>query len=455
MAKEILVDRYGRPVPQYFNPANDQYEYLYGSDGALHVKLVPYGAAIAAELSVSQRDIVARAIDDIIDTIGLENIACFLPMWENSGSELCDLIDPSLKFRVNGATPGVIGPFGSAWAFDGVNDYIEEAPAIETAVGTEEAALDSSTKMLAQRIKFRNPKRPIAFVRLRLKRVGSPVADLSVELREDSGGVPAATAVATSEQVMPAGSVATSLFDTGFAFNPAFSPRSDKTYWIVLKATNVTTLDDSNYVSWSYDSAGAYGEPRAVFNGAEWTARSGQSHAFKIYYEHLQVTEGTWIVAFKPLFVSPPLFSNVFSQTHTTSGLVARIFDVQLSNVNGLWRFRDRSASSITEIVFNREINLDRFVVAGYTFSAQASSNKLLVYWNGRVVAAASGTAGEASRAPTAPLTIGAIQTSSYLGAYFLGHIGGLIVARTPLTQQQIANVTRHVLALRRYKIGV
>jgi len=72
MAKEILVDRYGRPVPQYLNPANDKYEYLYGSDGALHVKLVS-GTAVAAELSVSRRDIVARAIDDIINTIGLEN----------------------------------------------------------------------------------------------------------------------------------------------------------------------------------------------------------------------------------------------------------------------------------------------------------------------------------------------------------------------------------------------
>ncbi|GIV64543.1 MAG: hypothetical protein KatS3mg045_1882 [Bellilinea sp.] len=112
MAREILVDRYGRPVPQYLNPANDQYEHLYGSDGALHVKLVSGGEAVAAELTSSQKEVVARAIDGIIDTIGLENIACFLPMWENTGTELRDLIHPDLRFRVWGATPGVVGPFG-------------------------------------------------------------------------------------------------------------------------------------------------------------------------------------------------------------------------------------------------------------------------------------------------------------------------------------------------------
>jgi len=448
MAKEILVDRYGRPVPQYFNPANDQYEYLYGSDGALHVKLVPYGAAIAAELSVSQRDIVARAIDDIINTIGLENIACFLPMWETSGSELRDLIHPSLKFRVNGATPGVIGPFGSAWAFDGVDDYIEEAPAVETARGTAEAALDAGNKMLAQRLKVGQLLRPVAIVRLSLRRVGSPSGTFAVELREDSGGVPGSTVVATSAAWSPSVISTTTTF-IGFSFSPPVALDRNKQYWVVLKWQSATTVDAANHVKWTYDSTGAYGEPRAAYDGTAWAATTGQSHGVMVYYDHFALTEGSYILAVKPLVASPNLRRFMSHAIYNHPGNVgARLFEAY-SSTPAAWRF---SESVIGSLNVYRETNFDRYVVLALTISQAASTDKVVGYWNGEKVGAVSGTAGQASTPPVMPLTLGASQVF-VTSAYAVGHIGGLIVARTPLTQQQIANVTRHFLALRRYKV--
>jgi hypothetical protein len=340
-SKLLVGDQFNRPAPQYYNPVTDQYEYLYGSDGALHVKLVPYGAAIAAELSVSQRDIVARAIDDIIDTIGLENIACFLPMWENSGSELRDLIDPSLKFRVNGATPGVIGPFGSAWAFDGVNDYIEEAPAIETAMGTAEAALDAPGKMLAQRLKVGQLLRPVAIVRLSLRRVGSPSGTLAVELREDSGGVPGSTVVATS-LAWAASVITTTTAFIGFSFSPPVALDRNKQYWVVLKWQSATTVDAANHVRWTYDSTGAYGEPRAAYDGTAWAATTGQSHGVMVYYDHLALTEGSYILAVKPLVASPNLSRFMSHAIYNNPNSVgARFFEAYYGVVRlrrgGLW----------------------------------------------------------------------------------------------------------------------
>jgi hypothetical protein len=99
-----------------------------------------------------------------------------------------------------------------------------------------------------------------------------------------------------------------------------------------------------------------------------------------------------------------------------------------------------------------RETNFDRYVVLALTISKAASTDKVVGYWNGEKVGAVSGTAGQASSPPVMPLTLGASQLFTPF-TYAVGHIGGLIVARTPLTQQQIANVTRHVLALRRYKV--
>jgi hypothetical protein len=449
-SKLLVGDQFNRPAPQYYNPVTDQYEYLYGSEGALHVKLVPSGAAIAAELSVSQRDIVARAIDDIIDTIGLENIACFLPMWENSGSELRDLIDPSLKFRVNGATPGVIGPFGSAWAFDGVNDYIEEAPAIETAAGTAEAALDAGNKMLAQRLKPGQLLRPVAIVRLSLRRVGSPSGTLVVELREDSGGVPGSTVVATS-LVWAASVITTTTAFIGFSFSPPVTLDHDKQYWLVLKWQSATTVDAANHVTWTYDSTGVYGEPRAAYDGTAWAATTGQSHGFMVYYDHLALTEGSYILSVKPLVALPNIGWFMSHAIYDGPNFVgARFFEVYGVSTPAAWRFVE---SKVGSMYVYRETNFDRYVVLALTISRAASTDKFVGYWNAEKVGAVSGTAGQASSPPYMPLTLGASQLSTP-STYAVGHIGGLIVARTPLTQQQIANVTRHVLALRRYKVS-
>jgi hypothetical protein len=449
MAKEILVDRYGRPVPQYFNPANDQYEYLHGSEGALHVKLVS-GVAIAAELSVSQRDIVSRAIDEIINTIGLENIACFLPMWETSGSELRDLIHPDLKFRVFGATPGVVGPFGYGWAFDGINDYMEEAPAIETAGGTAEAALDAPGKMLAQRLKLGQPLRPVAIVRLRIRRVGSPSGNLVVEIREDAGGVPGSTVVATS-LAWAASVIPTTATFVGFSVSPPVALDRNKQYWVVLKWQSATTVDAANYITWTYDSSGAYGEPRAAYDGTAWAATTGQSHGVMVYYDHLVLTEGSYILAVKPLVASPSLrrFMAQTAQSQYANSIGLRAFETYVSSTPAAWRF--------TVTVFGssniyRETNFERYVVLALTISRAASTDKVVGYFNGEKVGAVSGTAGQAATPPAMPLTLGASQAFAP-SSYAVGHIGGLIVARTPLTQQQIANVTRHFLALRRYKV--
>lgn len=449
-SKLLVGDQFNRPAPQYYNPVTDQYEYLHGSDGALHAKLIS-GTAIAAELSVSQRDIVARAIDEIINTIGLENIACFLPMWENTGTELRDLINPDLRFRVVGATPGVAGPFGYGWAFDGINDYIEEAPAFETAVGTGEAALDAPGKMLAQRIKPRQVERPVFLVAFYLKKVGNPSGNLVAELRNDSSSGPGSTVIATSTVRILTG-IGSASWHGLFAFSPPAGLDLDKTYWLILRWQDPasTTADAANYVSWIYDSAGAYGEPRAVYDGTAWTVTSGQSHTFALWADHLYLPEWTYIVAAKPLVVIDA-YSLVFSHSaNLTRGVMINRAEAGTTP----WRLMNGidGVSNIVDVRRNRV--WDRFVVAAMSWSQAASTNKFSAYFNGQFVGGVNGTAGAASNPAAYSLHIGAHRHYFGRGPFFLGHIGGLIIARVPLTPQQIANVTRHLLSLRRYGVA-
>jgi hypothetical protein len=51
--KGLITDAFKKPVPQYFNPSTDQYEPIYGSDGASLVKINGRKTALAGKTNVT------------------------------------------------------------------------------------------------------------------------------------------------------------------------------------------------------------------------------------------------------------------------------------------------------------------------------------------------------------------------------------------------------------------
>ena len=106
----------------------------------------------AWKMTTSQKDAVKYTIDNIIATIGLENIRLFLPMRETEGMLLRDLINPDINFKVSGATFGQPGPLGNCLSFDGVNDYCVQNNIAANRTGGNEQNLAAPTAVAVQKL---------------------------------------------------------------------------------------------------------------------------------------------------------------------------------------------------------------------------------------------------------------------------------------------------------------
>ncbi len=82
-------------------------------------------------MTQAQKDIVARAYENILNEIGIDNTLLFLPMSETEGNTAYDLINRDIRFKINGATLGVQTPLGHGMSFDGVSNYVEQMPRTE------------------------------------------------------------------------------------------------------------------------------------------------------------------------------------------------------------------------------------------------------------------------------------------------------------------------------------
>lgn len=65
--KSIIKDVNGKPVPQYWNPATEQYEVIESTDGKLKVNMVDSeGNEIQSQLLVDQ---IANKINELIQVV--------------------------------------------------------------------------------------------------------------------------------------------------------------------------------------------------------------------------------------------------------------------------------------------------------------------------------------------------------------------------------------------------
>lgn len=140
----------------------------------------------------------------------------------------------------------------------------------------------TANTMLAQGFRLSGSGR-VVYADLRLRRVGSPVGNLWVELRADNAGVPGAV-LATSHRVDVAKLSAVGDNSIRFTF-PSTDPflSSTPTQYHVSCAGD-WAIDGLNYIQWRADStAGTYtGGAKSSWNGTVWTADADDDLYFSI-----------------------------------------------------------------------------------------------------------------------------------------------------------------------------
>ena len=219
--------------------------------------------SLAKRVTQAKKDIVAKATDDIINTIKLENIKMFLRMDEVSGATAYDLINRDIQFDIRG-NPLLAqnGPFGNCIYFDGADDYLIQKPITRNfqSVGLLWGVLDTANTKIATRMNAISTVPGI--VRLRLKRVGTlDSATLKVSIYGDSADAPGTLVASATSETLACTQVGTTSEERGFVFNDTTLYMSkDKKYWLVLEYDDSTGVDASNYVAWAYEKDNTYGE---------------------------------------------------------------------------------------------------------------------------------------------------------------------------------------------------
>jgi hypothetical protein len=396
------------------------------------------------------KDVAMRAYENIVDIIGAENILMFVPGWETSGSVLKDLLNPDIQFDVVGATLGQTGLLHPVPNFDGVNDYCVQKAKTEATTHNAQVDLTSGTMKAAQKLVTLNCG--LGFVNLYLIKTGAPSAQLKVDIVEDSAGVPGSTVVWSSNAKWTSDIDASTVWCIGFDRSaPAQLVRS-KTYWLVLYYSSVTTVDASNYVSWRLDNAGAYGQPRATYDGVTWTVTSGQSHAFHLYGDELIVTDDASFVGvgkFGASNITQILMSMVGKQGDWT--LLSVRYQYQYG-VQSIWK--DSAGNNL--IVDSNRFSLNVHEVIASTFSKVNAAAKAKLYLNGKLENTADGIANNGLRQVQYPAAfstyIGFIGPSSQ---WMQGPAGPWIWTKNELMATQVAKITNQLLALRRLQEAV
>jgi hypothetical protein len=398
----------------------------------------------AVPMTQSQKDIVARAVDAVVDTIGAENIKLFLPMWETSGTKAYDLLRRDLTFSYVGPTLGQSGVFGSCPLFDGSNDYVIQDPVTEASAGASDYNLTSGTGKAATRMAAiaTNP----GFVRLKLKRTGTlSSATVRVVIYSESGAFVPDAAVSNGAS----DSLACSIIDTtygfyGFAFPTPSDSQKDRKYFIVLEYVNATGVDASNYISWQYETgANTYGEKRATYDGSAWTGVVSENHVFGLWSNDLAFGDDYSIIALAKNTSTNPLITKPVIRLTGGSAAVAGL------NIGAYtYCFGNDGTSRLAEY-YHWSTSFDAY---GMTFTKAASTAKIKGYHNGAYVANENGTGATANLASAHPVSIGGkMETNGAFTTYWQGLIGPVIIAKNALSDANMAKVSHNLLALRKY----
>lgn len=397
----------------------------------------------------AQRDIIATTIDNIVDTIGQENILMFLPMWENVGTKIYDLINKDLSFTVIDPAFGQLSPFGQNIFFNGTTSIATEDPIPEAyhITGSTNQSMQSPTAVAAQKVKA--IANYVAKARVKLVKVGSPDGSIKLEIRATKDGSAIAggvsVAVACSE-------IATTVDMRGFAFNAIPVLQKNTQYYLAVVYDGNSNADSSNYIAVAYDSSGGYGQGRHHYDGAAWTDTAGQDYVFELYSNHLDLPDDFMIISLAEVNHSTLGQRNVFGATTTFAGGLPQL----CYRSEGLVRAQFSEAAAAINADYYKVPS--EFIAWATSWEKALSTAKLKLYANGKFVASTNGTA-EASHAKMVqPFCIGGRKLASgTTDGFFMGQIGPVIMAKLPSTNaaQAIGKVSSDLVVLRKYGVNV
>jgi hypothetical protein len=414
----------------------------------------------AIPMTQAQKDIIAKAIDDVVNTIGLDYINVFLPCNEKSGTVLKDLIRPEKVFDVSGATLGIGNyGFGSVVSFDGVNDLVLERPSFQYANSSSYIELNSGSLKLAQRLPFVSCM--VTNVILHLQIVGSlPSAKLVVKLVRESNGVPGTTEIAVSSE-LPCSVLSDTntnpkrrhfLFSSPTQIRWSAGINESARTWFVLEYSNATGVDTSNYVKVFYDTTGV-SEPMAQYNGTNWTVNSSASLYHMVYddYWYPAVNSDVSIITGLgnvPETTGAKTLVTIPSIGMTTGGYTASaVFFQSAHNILSWWTLSGYFGNY-----------LSNYGVTVVTSSYAASTGKNKLYINGRLVKTSDGTANTGLieyRTFGILFGVGLKRFDLYYDWYGSGYVGPFILCNRILSSSEVSKVSNAILQLRKYRVGV
>lgn len=406
----------------------------------------------AVPTTQAQKDITAKAIDNIISTIGLENIKLFLPMWEASGSKAYDLINRDLTFTINGATLAQSGLLGNCMSFDGSNDYLIQDPVtVSNLTGTTDRTIISATSKRGQILEPISTT--IKFVRLRLKLVGSlPDASVVAKIYSVSGGV-ADSLLATSE-ALACSEIGTSYENRGFVFTTALNVQKGSSYAITLEYADGTAVDASNYVSWASTARSEYEYDRLFDSGAGWSASSDGSMCFDLYNNDLTLDEDYSIISVFNRLGTTVKDAWVYSCCGMVPVYGSSII-MGLTYMSAGYMYARACDGSIRTLPIYKYPS-GVFNVMATTFSKANSTGKIKTYLNGKPEYSQDGTADTAQTPNAQPFTFGAyVSLNGALSAHINANLGMQIITKSELSASAIAAVTAELLGLRKYQVEV
>jgi len=394
----------------------------------------------------ARREMQLRAIDNILDLVGAENIQLFLPMWETSGTTLRDLLRPDLTFTVSGAFLNQNGPFGGCLYFDGVDDYASRDPILSNKLGSSTQELQASTAVAVQKLNVDAVQ--IGFVRVKIVKKGTPDGSIRLEIRTAKDGAAIENGTSSS---LPCESISTSIVWRGFTFLTAPKLQKNTTYYLALVYVGNTNADADKNISWRYDSAGRYGQGRNYYNGAGWTDTAGEDFVFEIYDDRLtQPDDWSFIVCAKAdIAMSTALHIPLSTATMTAVGQA-----MQYSNtgrLSGKW-----TEGSVAKYAYGYRYPLNVNNVHTFTFNKALDTAKGKYYLNNVLIGSGDGTAATACDPIAHPHSIGClVSQEGGASAYFQGYIGPILQIAKTLSAAEVAKIAHNLLVLRKLREAV
>ena len=413
-----------------------------GTDGTAKAILTDNNGRADVVTRPHADDVVRRVYDKIIDVIGAENISVFLPMWETSGTEFADLLNPLLKFTHNiaPANLGVDGVLHRVPRFS-VGTMATQKAEVRNIVPTGSVAkLDSVTKKIAQKIS--NVPTSIGLIRVRIKKFGTitGTTSIKVSIYTDVAGEPGVL-VGTSTTQLTGAYIGTADSMRGFNW-PQPLNITNEAYWIVFEVASGSEISGSNYIEFALGDG--YANPSATYDGSAWS-NNASPLVFEVFNDDITFPgDASFIVA-----------ANLTSRiaTHYAFGVGSLSVDAFALSYTDKHELRYAVVAGGGAAVATPKNIVGTDVVIGGTFSKSSSTNKRAMYV-GRKAIYADGSAGASIDAPLNPLTIGS-HISYVSGSSFSwnGPLGPFILTKTTLTPSQMGDVVQLLYAKKRYGV--